>query len=299
MKKIVFYSHAHRGDICISRPFIEHIIEKIDADYYYAHFWEKYILRDMRLKYIDIDSVDILSDKRHVGNFEHEDIIYINTWIGNYFSHSKPGYGECTLQSTYDLMYTEIFDFLKNTSKSDISLKNILEYFPSIDYSYFKIDKIDEFIKVNDNRKIILFCNGPSLSGQCEYNGDMKEIIQSLSEKYNDMMFITTHKIDVSNKNVKYTGDIIQSNECDLNEIAYLSKFCNLIIGRSSGPFIYTNIKENIFDESKTFLCFGKRVTDCLPYKLDIECEFIFELFSNLTNLQNTITDLIENEKTL
>jgi hypothetical protein len=294
MKKIIFYNHAHKGDIFISRSFIDHIIKKIDVDFYYAHYWGEYLLKDMNLEYVNIDDVQILFDKRHIGNFIHEDVLYINTWIGNYFSHFKPRYGECNLNSTYDLMYSEIFEFLENTFKSNIFLKNILEYFPSVDYSFFKINKVDEFLKSNTSKKIILFCNGPSLSGQCEYNGDMKEIVKFLSQRYNDLFFITTHKVDIENKNVMYTGDIIQSNESDLNEISYLSTFCDVIIGRSSGPFVYSNVKENIFDESKTFLCFGKKETDCLPYNLDIKCKFIFEIFSNLDNLKKTIVELIE-----
>jgi len=67
----------------------------------------------------------------------------------------------------------------------------------------------------------------------------------------------------------------------------------------SGSPFTFANTKYNIFDENKSFLCFGKRETDCLPYELDIECEFIFELFSNLINLENTITGLVGNEKTI
>ena len=195
-------------------------------------------------------------------------------------------------------MYSEIFECVRDKFKIDIELKNIIEYFPSMNYSYFKINEIDKFIAEDNNPKILL-CNGPVLSGQCEYNGDMQDIIRTLSKKYLDTTFITTHRIDCNNQNVKYTGDIIQSNESDLNEISYLSKFCNVIIGRSSGPFTFANTKDNMFDENKSFLCFGKKETDCLPYELDIECEFIFELFSNLTNLENTITDLIENEKTV
>lgn len=298
MKKIIFFNHAHRGDVFISRAFLTHIMENIYIEFSYAHYWGEYLLRDMNIGYIDIDKESILSDKRQVGNFISDNVLYINTWIGNYFDHSKPRYGECNLKSTYDLMYSEIFKCIRDTFNIDVQLKNIMEYFPTINYSYFKINQIDEFVEDDHNKKVLL-CNGPVLSGQCEYNGDMGDIIKSLSEKYLDTTFITTHRISCDNQNVKYTGDIIQSDESDLNEIAYLSKFCDVIIGRSSGPFTFANTKDNIFDTTKSFLCFGKKETDCLPYELDIECEFIFELFSNLSNLENTITDLIQNGKTI
>jgi hypothetical protein len=302
MEKIIFFSHAHRGDICISRPFVNQIIKELNIDFGYAHFWGDYLLRDMNIEYIDIDKVSILSDKRHVSNFVSDGILYINTWIGNYFSFSKPGYGECTLKTTYDVVYVEMFEFIKNIFKVNIELKNIYEYFPTIDYSHFNTHKVDEFVGNNSAKKNVLLCNGPALSGQCEYNGDMEEIIEFLSKKYKDITFITTHKINCNNQNVKYTGDIIQSEGPDLNEISYLSKFCDIIVGRSSGPFIFTNIKDNIFNQNKSFLCFGKKVTDCLPYGMDLECEFIFQYFSNdntLNELTETISGLIENEKTV
>lgn len=297
MKKIIFFNHAHKGDICVSRSFVNQIIKELDIEFGYAHYWGEYLLRDMKVEYFYVDGISVLSDKRHVGNFISDDILYINTWIGNYFSHSKPGYGECTLKSTYDLVYTEIFELIRNTFKIDIELKNIIEYFPYIDYSYFKIDKIDEFIKNNNSRKKVLLCNGPGLTNQCEYNGDMEEIIETISKKYSDIMFLTTHKINCDKENIKYTGDIIQSDETDLNEISYLSKFCDIIVGKSSGPFIFSNIRDNIFDEYKSFLCFGDNETYCLPYKLDIDCDFIFQYFSKnntLNELTETIIELIE-----
>jgi hypothetical protein len=297
MKKIIFFNHAHKGDLCISRSFINQIIKELDIEFGYAHYWGEYLLQDMKVEYSYVDGIPILSDKRHVGNFISDDILYINTWIGNYFRHSKPGYGECTLKSTYDLVYTEIFELIKNTFQINIELKNIMEYFPHIDYSHFKIDKIDQFIKNNNSRKRVLLCNGPGLTNQCEYNGDMGEIIETISEKYSDIMFLTTHKINCDKKNIRYTGDIIQSDQTDLNEISYLSKFCDIIVGKNSGPFIFCNTKDNIFDEGKSFLSFGDKETYCLPYKLDIDCNFIFQYFSKnntLNELTETIIELIE-----
>lgn len=297
MKKIIFFNHAHKGDLCVSRPFVDQIIKELDIDFGYAHYWGEYLLRDMKVEYFYVDGIPVLSDKRHVGNFISDDILYINTWIGNYFSHSKPGYGECTLKTTYDLVYTEIFELIRNTFKVDIQLKNIMEYFPCIDYSYFKIDGINKFIENNKSRKKILLCNGPGLTNQCEYNGDMGEIIETLSQKYSDIMLLTTHKLTCDKENIKCTTDIIQSGETDLNEISYLSKFCDVIVGKSSGPFTFSNIKDNIFDENKSFLCFGDKETYCLPYKLDVDCNFIFQYFSKnntLDELTETIIELIE-----
>jgi hypothetical protein len=311
MKKIVFFNYAHKGDVFLSRPFVDHIMQTIDVEYGYAHYWENYLLKDLNLEYIELNQIPVVQgNNEHASNFIKDEVVYINTWIGKYFSHSKPRYGQCNLTSIYELMYTEIFDFLSSVFNVNLQLKNILEYFPTVDYSYFNISPVNEFLK-KEKRKKVLLCNGKGLSGQCEYNGTLDETILKFSEKYPNVCFIVTHKIDFSVENVKYTGDIIgigvevlsdgqvNRNTQDVNEISYLSKFCDVIVGRSSGPFTFSNIKDNIFDPNKSFLCFGQKEEHCLPYQLDVECEFIFEQFSTLENLEHTIMDLIENEETI
>ena len=45
----------------------------------------------------------------------------------------------------------------------------------------------------------------------------------------------------------------------DLNEISYLSTFCDVIIGKESGPFAFCTIKDNLMNENKTFINFCDR----------------------------------------
>jgi hypothetical protein len=295
MKNIVFFNYAHKGDIFFSRPFIKDIMNQIDAEYWYAHYWENYLVKDMGMKYISLDNIPkVQSNNEHAANFIKDDNVYINTWIGRYFSHSKPMYGDCNLKSLYQLVYSEIFDFLGKAFDVNIHLKDIYEYFPSINYSHYNISSVDKFLE-NNLQKKILFCNGPALSGQCdECNGDMESTIFKMSNKYKNICFITTHKLNIVGENIKYTGDIIDNEGQDLNEISYLSKYCDLIIGKSSGPFSFTNTKENLFSENKTFLCYGKKPIDSIPYGLEVECQYIYEEFSTLENLENTIIGLIE-----
>lgn len=291
IKKIVFFNHAHRGDVFLSRPFVKEIQEKINVEFYYFHYWGEYLLKDLNMGYDTIEKLPSIN--QHVGHRILKDVLYINTWIGNYFSHSKPRYGQCNLKSIYSLMYEEIYNLIRSTFQVDLKLNDILNYFPEVDYSYFNIENIDLYLKQNESKKVLL-CNGPALSGQCEYNGDMKEIVEVLSQKYPNVSFITTHKINFDAKNVYYTGDIIKNDGPDLNEISYLSTFCDIIVGRSSGPFTFSNLKDNIFDDKKSFLCFGKRETDCLPYELDINSTFVFQYFSEDNKLEELIETIIE-----
>lgn len=295
MKKIVFFNYAHKGDIFLSRAFIQHIMQCIDVEFYYSHYWGEYLLKDLNLTYISLDEIPkIQHNNEHASNFVVGDTVYINTWIGKYASEITPGYCECTLDTLYSLVYPQIFSFISKCFSVNLTLKDKIEYLAcEVDFLNFNIKSVDEFVKNNKNKKI-LFCNGPSLSGQCIYSGDLKETIEKISNLYPDVLFITTHKIESSHKNIIYTGDIIGNVSEDLYEISYLSKFCCLLIGRYSGPFIWTNaIKENMFDSNKKFLCFGDRATDCHPYNMEFDSQFIFEKFTDLESLEQTIISLI------
>lgn len=295
MKKIVFFNYAHKGDVFLSRAFVQHIMESFEAEFYYSHYWGEYLLKDLNLEYIPMDQMPKVQwNNEHAHNFVTDDTIYINTWIGKYASLITPGYCECTLKTLYSLVYPEIFNFLSQQLNLTLQLKPIEYYLGcKIDYSHYNIASIDSFLET-EKRKKVLFCNGPSLSGQCNYTGDLSEIIDEVSDIHSDICFITTHNTELQKENVKYTGDIIINEDQDLNEISYLSRFCDFMIGRYSGPFIFTNaIVENIFDKNKKFLCFGETATDCHPYQMTFDSEFVFEQFSNLDDLKKTILEMI------
>ncbi len=286
MNKICFFNHYHNGDIFHSKSFIEEIINSIDFKFAYAHSNHPDLLKDLEIEYQEVPTIS-----HSVRFFEYNDTLYVNTWIGSYFVEGEKYYGECTLRFSYE-MFSKIYDELNRRFNCNLKLSSINNYIPSIDYSKFNISNIDNYIKENSNKKI-LFCNGPCLSGQCRYHGDMQPIIDSLAKKYQDITFITTHKLETEFKNVKFSGDIIKSPGCDLNEIGYLSTFCDLIVGRNSGPFCFSTNKQNINNPNINFYAFGEDITACFLYEIDISCFFVFEYFSELKNIELSIDKLI------
>ena len=46
-------------------------------------------------------------------------------------------------------------------------------------------------------------------------------------------------------------------------------------------------------DPTKTFYVFGINETDCPPWNLNVNCNFIFEEYSNYEDLKSSIFDLI------
>jgi hypothetical protein len=289
MKAICFFNHYHNGDLFNGKEFIKEIISNIPTKYYYAHSNHPIVLSDLNVEHVS--SFDI---SHSVKVLDDGDVIWVNTWIGAYFDKNKPYYGECSLRFLYQ-MYGEIYQELNKIFDLNLQLSNIINYFPSINYSKFDCKNIDKFVLKNPQRKV-LFSNGPGMSAQCTYNGNMSPVIETLANDIPNIIFIATEKFETELKNIKFTNDIIQSNHCDLNEISYLSTFCDLIVGKNSGPFNFAVTRQNLKDTSKTFYAFNNNHTkefDCLCYGIDIECNFIYEHFTTLELITKSLFEIL------
>lgn len=286
LKKICFYNHLHNGDVFNSKKFVDQISRSIDTEFYYAHSNHPKILSDLEfVKYKKLG--DIPKGEKF---FEDDEYFYINTWIAPYFEPGVQYFGECTLRFLY-VMYAKIFEVLNDKFKINLVLDDVEMYFPSIDYKKYDVSSVDAF----DCGNKVLFCNGPCLSGQSSYNGDMSEIINHLASLSPNKIFFVTHEIKTNKDNIIFTKDLFtNSDSCDLNEISYLSTKCDLIVGRNSGPFCFTNTYENLMDSKKTFFAFGSRETDCFPYGIDIMCNFIFEYFNTEEKILESLQELIK-----
>jgi hypothetical protein len=102
----------------------------------------------------------------------------------------------------------------------------------------------------------------------------------------NDIFICTTRdRWDSELNNIVFTDDIFQQ-ECDINEIAYLSTKCTLIVGKNSGPYMFTHIKENIIDSSKIFISLSHNYSDSYPWQCKgIGCHYIHSIEQDETFL--------------
>lgn len=246
LDKLIFYCHFGSGDIFESREFVKEIASIIPAkECYYAHGKSLRLLLDIpNLKYTQLTS---MMNVRMPFIKMDENVLMINTWIGRGRGYVLPGIG-CTVEALYR-MYNDTLLAL-HYRKLD---KPIMNYIPSISYAYYKVDGINRF--VSTNRRKILIDNGEVTSKQA-YNFDFFPIIERLVIKYPKIDFVVTHKINLIESNLFATDEIIGSNVCDLNEISYLSLFCDTLIGRNSGPHVFAQVKENWMDETKALLSF-------------------------------------------
>ena len=194
-------------------------------------------------------------------------------------------------------------------------------YLPEIDFTKFDVSSIDAYLKASTNKKILI-CNGPPKSGQ-SFADNMQDFINLAAEDYPNIDFICTTKFDTKLDNVLFTDNIIVDNEvgdnrapwedrevnnCDLQEISYLSEHCDAIVGKNSGPFVFCETYNNYMNPDKKFLSYnvswgiGKPPTETMSNGLDIKCKYTITPISDINtlsaddvaNIHNSLKELAE-----
>lgn len=287
MTKICFFNFYHNGDLFHSKPFVREVIKHLGKEkVMYAHFKDNRAIEDLGIPQVRLEGMD---HKTKVFRPKDPDILFLNTWIGSYFDKYT---GECTLNFNMK-MWADIYEDINTAFGKKMKLGPVENYLPYVDYSKYDLANVNAYLD-SDDRKKVLFCNGPAMSGQCEYNGDMGEIITSLALANPHITFITTKTTSIGMSNIKDTSEIIKSDRCDLNEISYLSKYCDLIIGRNSGPFCFASTGENLNNPSKTFYAFGHQESDCFTMGISKKSNYIFEKYVSGDQLYNSIKELVD-----
>lgn len=284
VENLFFYNHFHNGDVHYSQEFVKDICSQIDfKNCYYLHNNTSKLLKHIPyIKNLKIN--DNCIDKESI--IKKNNDLYINTWMGQKefkFYNMK----QCSLYSNYEL-YKEIYNEL------GLTIKNIEYYIPTIDYTYYDIKNIDKYLR-NNNRHKILISNGNVLSGQSN-NFDFNPIIIQLANEFKDVDFILTNNNNnkIQHDNVLYTSDIIMSTENDLNEISYLSLFCDIIIGRCSGPYCFTQVKRNFYNNKKTFIGFCNSKWECEFYNSKTYNVFWYNEYNDVYNkIHNHINNIL------
>jgi hypothetical protein len=257
-------------------------MEKIPAEYYYAHFKHPKNLQDLPLTQLRIPNGLPSGIKFGVA----EDIVFINTWIGAYSNADDLPFGldftpihlgeDGICWKSYYKQFTYILSFVEKHFGKSYSLRPDIEsYAHSIDFSTFDCSSVDKFIGNVDASKVVLISNGLVESNQTLLNNDMSKWIHSLSDEFPTNTFVCTRKFQTQKSNILFTDDIIKDiSGHDMNEIAYLSTFVPKILGRNSGPFLFTNSGNNVRDPNKKMLALGQLYSQCFPAFLNFACDF-------------------------
>lgn len=287
---ITFYNHYHNGDLFVCKQFVRNLITLCpDLKFNYRHFNHEKTIKDLNITYSN--NLDGLNDRMKF-MFRSEELA-INTWIGAYGAPGtdppyfcRGGINLIDLHTIWNYLFENLTVFLNRPLILD---QNVLNFIPTVDYSYFDTTSVDQFVNTHEN--IVLISNGSPMSGQ-SFVGDMQAFVNVFADRYPHINFVCTSKFENSSANVYFTDDIItvdagfpdtkcywneQLTKSDINEIGYLSKYSKLIIGKNSGPFIYCLTKENLMDPTKTFLSFNNKTIDNLFYNLSTPATYIQE----------------------
>ena len=279
-KIILFHNELHNGDIHMSRPYIVDMMQILgDNDYYYYHRNNPKILSD-------IENLKTISD---LNLLPISPYLKISTWIGQFSWDDKGNYcspfNGCNFPSYYDVM-KKIYKTLNISNE----IKPISHYVPTINYNQYSIENIKNYFNRNTQRNILI-CNNKVSSGQAP-NNPMNSMIMQLACNFSNMNFIISNKNDLEEilkkDNIIYAKDIIgdDSIDFDMNEISYIGSQCDVIIGRSSGPYVFSITKETV--HTKQFICFCNSIMDA----------WIFENSTNIlhSNDHARMIDIVTNK---
>jgi len=292
MKTLYFNNfNCHNGDLHYYREFIKDIISKTNFDEYYlleSHDSSKLLSDIPNLKFGKLNSNCFINQTHYKINQDtYINIHFVRTDISYYILKDNDWHNYNSLLDAYIKYYTIIYN------KLNIQLSEKDYYIPEINYSIFDIQNVNKYVE-NNNKFKVLICNGTVLSSQSD-DINFLSLIEKLSTDYNDIDFILTEKINLIKDNVLFTDDIINCNFPDLNEISYLSTFCNIIIGRASGPFCFTLTKNNFNDKNKTFIAITSYYSIAFYSEYSKSDRVLINNFE-YDNIYNVINDEVNNK---
>jgi hypothetical protein len=254
MKKILLYNEFHNGDLFYSRIFLKMLP---------AEFKIKYFHNCKNGLFCDFPNVEEFDFKFLDEYKQKENLQPINTWIGQdnskYLSSVNHG---CSFEN-HLFLAKHLAQKINIVTNDDCT-----EYLPTTNYIYTpNCNEISNIMKTLKHTfsHIVLISNGDVLSNQSQ-NFDFSNIVQKLSLQHPEKLFLITKNIDKKNKNVMCTSDITNIIP-DLLQIGYISSYCDIIIGRASGPFCFSHTKENLLDSKKIFISFCHNKNEGIFYQ--------------------------------
>lgn len=179
----------------------------------------------------------------------------VNTWVGN----GKPFTG-CNLETLHNLF---------SRGMPTLKLRRWQDYVPTINWDYFPLTRLPDL-----TGKRVLICNGPVLSGQAT-NFDFTGIIQCLALRFLEIEFIYTNPLSspIHFPNVVPAETYVPYGT-NLNEIANLSRSCDIIVGRGSGPYTFCIHSDNLVPGTK-FISFCN--ADAHDLGMSGHCSAVFQ----------------------
>lgn len=301
--RVILFNHWHNGDVHLSRGVVRQMIKKVEqiapaTEFIYSHHNPSNLLLDIPNLGFDPDLVNTVD--QHDNLVHRNDTVFINSWYNQQHSRYMSRYGV-----SFDSLYAAFDDTcqsLWNFSLSDIST-DVRDFFPVIDYEAYEIERARQWLSLHLGKKILVE-NGPANSGQA-INFAMAPLILQAAQRHPDYSFILSQRENNTfPPNVFYTSDIIGRLEgSDLNEISFLSNYCDVVIGRASGVFSFALTRANLFERRVKFLCFSNLVpnksnkfwlSSLLQDRVEYKSQFTVSGTSDIWQVVNLLSNALQ-----
>ena len=245
--KICFYNEGHIGDLLLNLPFIKLLIDKYpENEYLQYRYGSGTIFHDSLIR-----GVGGLSFADEVGGD-----INIPTWMCNkeYAEWEAPAdYIFVDHFSVQEYYWKRIYE--KHGFDIDIPSDLGVNYNFLLDTSSKQL--IESFAS-KTGKKILIF-NQKTRSGQAD-NQDYKSYLVRVANIFSDCYFLYTNEEDIDDKlildnNLIHTPSIFGEHESDITHNAYLSLYCDVIVGRANGPYMYAAMhNDNVLRDNKVII---------------------------------------------
>jgi hypothetical protein len=267
IREVAFYNPCNNGDIHVSRELVKYTMKVArkqcsDTRFYYYHKNPARLTVDIEgLEHRPLSEMPQIASANELRSFKYKDTIFLNTWYA-----ASPVFKSmyCTLNTLHELFRSNLKEWFAHDIGSDAD-----RFLPTYEKRLFALDlethKVDEVVSqwysgcAQHRGTRVLLCNGQPMSGQTNMPpGHFEEAMQAVIDAHPSALFIVTNPEvhQFSGDNVIFSSDITDVEGCDLPEIAYLSIFCDVIVGRGSGPYSFSLTRENLTNPLKTFVCF-------------------------------------------
>ena len=245
--KICFYNEGHIGDLLLNLPFIKLLIDKYpENEYLQYRYGSGTIFHDSLI--------------RGVGGLSFTDEVVgdinIPTWMCNkeYAEWEAPAdYIFVDHFSVQEYYWKRIYE--KHGFDIDIPSDLGVNYNFLLDTSSKKL--IESFAS-KTGKKILIF-NQKTRSGQAD-NQDYKSYLVRVANIFSDCYFLYTNEEDIDDKlildnNLIHTPSIFGEHGSDITHNAYLSLYCDVIVGRANGPYMYAAMhNDNVLRDNKVII---------------------------------------------
>lgn len=245
--KVCFSNEGHIGDLLLNLPFIDLLIKKYPENEYYQYNRGTVTIFDETL----IRSVPGLIETNEVCGD-----INIFTWMCN------EEYKDWVASDDYsfvDHFTVQKFYWEKIYEKHgfDVEIPDDLGINHNFVITQESKDKIETF-STRKTGKILIF-NQKTRSGQAD-NQDYMSYLVRMANIFPQHDFLYTNEEDIDDNlilydNLFYTPSIFGELRCDIMQNSYISLFCDIILGRANGPFMFAAMhNSNVLNKNKLII---------------------------------------------